>query len=141
MTIEQEIAGTVPATLDSAREAQVTPLPENAKWSSAGIASLLSDDPMKIEDTFGMMLTDFDKGHMDTVNKNVDVAVRKEQVASKNVLLDELSKPEVPLERKREIIKQLATPPDWHRDSATLVAERNLMAPSSPAETNEQSTR
>lgn len=141
MSIEQEIAGTVPATLEIAREEQATPLPENAKWSSAGIASLLSEDPMEIENTFGMLLTDFDKGSTATLERNVEREVRKESVASKDILLTELSKPETTLERKRAIISELANPPAWKKDSATLVAERNLMAPSAPTETVEQETR
>src|SRR5574341_821847 len=126
MSIEQEIAGTVPATLEISRENAVTPLPENAKWSSAGIASLLSEDPMDVNQTFGMLLTDFDKGNTDTLNKIVNSSIEKEQVASKEMLLTELSNRDTTLERKKEILSLLTMQKEWQRDSSTIVSEKLL---------------
>lgn len=130
MTIEQEIAGTVPATLEVPEETSVQALPENAKWSSAGIAALLSNDPMELERTFGMLLSDFDNGNVSSLSRVRDAAVQQESEANRAFLIEELSKPDVSLERKQSIIDILARKEEWQRDTATLVTERYLTSPS-----------
>lgn len=139
MTIEQEIAGVIPASLD-VEEAVTSYLPEHAKMSSAGLTSLLASDIAEVERSFGMMLTEFEAGSTSTMERLKETQRKSTQDMDRNILMEELARPDIPIERKKEIIDFFASPPDWKRDSATLVTEKYLAAPSGN-ETVEQEKR
>jgi hypothetical protein len=104
-------------------------LPKSAVVNRAATVALASD-PQNAVQNFQLMVAENDQGSEDLVTSMQQRVVEQSQAGDKQAYMSIMSDPKVPIERKRQLIEEMAKAPSYRTDTSMHNLTRAAAAPS-----------